>query len=667
MSPWALSLPTGGFAQKPHDFSRGGVFTYSSPPCWGKGDYPAGRSLLFLPLKRKPGPNQVLTVGLSLGYPVPGYGQSNRPARHIPGEDSSMADKVQVRPYLSPTLVLLAFDWAEGRGRNDFLGFAIRRTPGFGRQSQSWLPNRLSFDGPADMNHPDLPSNENPIQKFMWWDARIDSKDRGKNFEYTVTPVVGAPASLQLLDDAAATIPVEVPREVEQGIGTYFNSEVVSSQAFTREFTDNPTGKVLDKALSWLANGLDAVIPEFIKNSPALDGAIYHLTDTHWVIPALEAFDGPASIVYHAHPNDKANDQATADLGAKPNFSFAPRSHTNIMHNKFLVRVSGGVPTALLTGSANFTTEGLTSQANLLHTWDSPDLAALFQSRQELIAENPSLKATTSAQNGWSDPVTVGDASVSVFFSPEPEDERVGLGRIVDAVKAARKSVIFCLFDPTDQELRDECFNAADRGLMMFGLVNSINAPKAGGKTTAATTAAVDIFHRSRDQKDVFSHAAFRKGKQPKGFWWEISSVKSQVDRVSGAGDEVEDNKRQPPEVYIHHKFIVLDAETDNPIVYSGSANMSNNSSHKNDENLLEITGSPRLARIYLAEFLRLYEHYRALRSLQPPLDRRRLTEVAEPDILVGREVLQDRHPGVSLADQHGLGLTATPPPTPAP
>src|SRR5208337_1671225 len=27
MSPWALSLPTGGFAQKPHDFSRGGVFT----------------------------------------------------------------------------------------------------------------------------------------------------------------------------------------------------------------------------------------------------------------------------------------------------------------------------------------------------------------------------------------------------------------------------------------------------------------------------------------------------------------------------------------------------------------------------------------------------------------------------------------------------------------
>ena len=41
-------------------------------------------------------------------------------------------------------------------------------------------------------------------------------------------------------------------------------------------------------------------------------------------------------------------------------------------------------------------------------------------------------------------------------------------------------------------------------------------------------------------------------------------------------------------------------------------ANMSGNSVFKNDENLLEIKGSPRLARIYMAEFLRLYEHYRA-------------------------------------------------------
>jgi phosphatidylserine/phosphatidylglycerophosphate/cardiolipin synthase-like enzyme len=64
--------------------------------------------------------------------------------------------------------------------------------------------------------------------------------------------------------------------------------------------------------------------------------------------------------------------------------------------------------------------------------------------------------------------------------------------------------------------------------------------------------------------------------------------------------------------VHIHHKFIVIDADTDDPTIYTGSANLSNNSTHKNDENLLEIKGNPQLARTYLAEFMRLYGHYRA-------------------------------------------------------
>jgi phosphatidylserine/phosphatidylglycerophosphate/cardiolipin synthase-like enzyme len=58
------------------------------------------------------------------------------------------------------------------------------------------------------------------------------------------------------------------------------------------------------------------------------------------------------------------------------------------------------------------------------------------------------------------------------------------------------------------------------------------------------------------------------------------------------------------PPVTIHHKFVVIDAETDSPVIYSGSVNMSGNSVFRNDENLLGITGSPRLARIYLAKFL---------------------------------------------------------------
>jgi phosphatidylserine/phosphatidylglycerophosphate/cardiolipin synthase-like enzyme len=61
--------------------------------------------------------------------------------------------------------------------------------------------------------------------------------------------------------------------------------------------------------------------------------------------------------------------------------------------------------------------------------------------------------------------------------------------------------------------------------------------------------------------------------------------------------------------VFIHHKFVVIDAENRTPTIFTGSANMSANSVFYNDENLIEITSCPRMAQIYLAEFMRLFEH----------------------------------------------------------
>jgi hypothetical protein len=46
-----------------------------------------------------------------------------------------IAMPVVVRSFTSPTLVLLSSDWPDGDAKADFLGFAIERTPGFGRQS----------------------------------------------------------------------------------------------------------------------------------------------------------------------------------------------------------------------------------------------------------------------------------------------------------------------------------------------------------------------------------------------------------------------------------------------------------------------------------------------------------------------------------------------------
>lgn len=541
---------------------------------------------------------------------------------------------VSVRSYLSPTLVLLAFDWPDAASRSDFLGFAIRRTPGFRsadgrtRAPDSWLPNRLTFDGPAADTQGDAPTDQAPIQKFMWWDARIDPQDRGASFRYDVFPVVGTPERLQVLDAEAGACDVVLPAHIVDGIGTWFNRAVVSSQAFAKQVAalgvapnHAPSAAQALKLRTWLANDMEQVFANMLDRASRAASAVYHLTDTLWALPAFEAFGrrhGGASlaIVYDAHAIARKNEpplpspnQPSVDA-LRGLATLAPRDRTHIMHDKFIVTdtpAHAALPARVLTGSANFTTEGLTEQANVLHAFDSPALAALYEARAHALAANPSIAETAKLSPGWSEALAIGSAQVRVAFSPEPAGQRTAIDAIVAAIAAAKHSVSFCLFMPTDAALRDACFAAGDRGLMMFGLVNRINVAGAAnaeaaqhdGRTLdAATLANLELYHRRRDHRDVIDAAYFSPATVPQGFEPELRLFPG------------EPAPAYPP-VVVHHKFIVIDAEGANPVVYTGSANMSRNSEQYNDENLLEIRDA-RIAAIYLAEFLRLYEHYRA-------------------------------------------------------
>ncbi|MEH2480432.1 phosphatidylserine/phosphatidylglycerophosphate/cardiolipin synthase-like enzyme [Nitrobacteraceae bacterium AZCC 2146] len=509
---------------------------------------------------------------------------------------------VTIRPFTSPTLVLLAFDWPEGNTKPDFLGFAIERTPGFDGATSSWLPNRIGFDGPKP-DHSDFRSVDAPIQKFTWWDARIDTKDRGSKFSYRVIPVTGSPGALKLEEDEEGQIDVLVPQVEEHGITSHFNRAVVSSQAFSKQFPDLNTPSQQKAARAWLANGMEQAIPRFLDRAAGKDieGAIYHLTDDIWIIPSLRHYGGSVSLAYNHTSVDDASDAAIDQLiaGGRPESGFAQRTHANIMHNKFLVRVGAAdYAEALLAGSANFTSEGLSAQANVLHAFESPALAKLYLERKRLLDSDPMLAATKQEQSGWSDKIAVGDASIRVFFPPEPEPERASIDAIVDAVKAAKHSVLFCVFAPTDITLLDAMFAVADDNKMMLALINRVPSSEPMGDPTHADVAAkIEIFHRSRDNHDIVGFGAFKSGSTPTDF---------AVERVLWPH---EDPKKM---VRVHHKFVIIDGEGDHPVIFTGSPNLSGNSLHKNDENLLEITDCPRLGRMYFAEFHRLYEHYRA-------------------------------------------------------
>ena len=126
------------------------------------------------------------------------------------------------------------------------------------------------------------------------------------------------------------TITVPLPMFEEDGISTWFNRAVVSSQAFSHQFPEPK--KKIQEVMKWLANGLQDAFPKILKGANDIRGAIYHLTDNEWVMPALKGFGGDLSLVYQDRKDDQTTIPAIKKLKSKK-FTGDPRSKTNIMHD----------------------------------------------------------------------------------------------------------------------------------------------------------------------------------------------------------------------------------------------------------------------------------------------------------------------------------------------
>jgi hypothetical protein len=160
---------------------------------------------------------------------------ATQPASSAPGESLSVVNsKARVRTNLSPPLVFPASDWRERKDHEDFLGFAIRRTPAFKGKGRApaCLFNKVTFDPPAQDAKP-VESDEAPLQKFHWWEGGIRNTDPDAVFTYDAIPVRGTGKSdLRLQMQCTASVTATIQQVVEHGIGTYFNRAVLSSQLF---------------------------------------------------------------------------------------------------------------------------------------------------------------------------------------------------------------------------------------------------------------------------------------------------------------------------------------------------------------------------------------------------------------------------------------------------
>jgi hypothetical protein len=162
-----------------------------------------------------------------------------------------------------------------------------------------------------------------------------------------------------------------------------------------------------DPEVVWLSRGLLEACLNYIngtKPGEALRVAAYEFTYPP-ILDALKAVIDKGidvKIVYHDTSNAKGkpNESAMQDAGLPidDQRTTFKRSKTKIPHNKFIVRLVGGRPVEVWTGSTNFTPSGFLGQTNVGHRIADAQTAAAYLKFWELVKTDPDIDAARPDQ-----------------------------------------------------------------------------------------------------------------------------------------------------------------------------------------------------------------------------------------------------------------------------
>jgi hypothetical protein len=482
------------------------------------------------------------------------------------------------------------------RDRADgLLGFAIERTD-HTEGEQSPLPNNLVFERNDRGARTDPSTLLNPVQAVVWGDYTAKPRH---TYTYAVTAMYGTPTRLRPGPRAEARIRTEDPDDGTHGV--FFNRGVAASAAYERRFKNQRPDAVPNReAYKWLSRGLEeaaiAFIGQAVDSRYALRAAMYEF-EFPTVLEAFKVADAAGADVRIVYDNVKGKSTGEQNQAAIKAAGLTgrvkARSNISIAHNKFVVLIRDGVPEQVWTGSTNITEGGIFGHANVGHRITDREVAKSFLEYWEHLEKNP------------------GREEFKAFNDPPP------------AIPAARppKRSRTAVFSPRHQldtlEWYVRLADSAEQAVFLtaaFGLGIEIAPVFAEDRDylryLLLDTERGDIEAVRRDPDNVVSAGGY-KGKGAFRAW--IAQALRHLNRLD----------------YIHTKFMLIDPLTDDPVIITGSANWSDESSKTNDENMLVIRGNKRAADIYLTDFMRLFNHYRLRGKAKP-----RRTEV-EPSPMV--------------------------------
>jgi len=533
--------------------------------------------------------------------PVSGSPDGTDLASQIVSSPDSSTPGLRVQAYQADGAILLAFDLDQAL-TTGLAGFAIQVTQPDG--TTYFLKNRLDFttqvtSQTAPQNEPSLPSNQAPFQKFHW--AFYPHDTTPGPYTFTVTPMYFSdPASFTLKPGAVRTSVTVSLGPLESGsLKLGFTRGFLTSQAYVDKFGQadylpkRPRTDLffdttsLQPQYQWLGATARQMMFDFLQESlddPSLnvDMFAYDLDEPDLIEmmvklgPRLRAvLDDSASHVGPSAIEPKALAALKDSTGDSPNSKHITIGHFDrFSHSKVLIQTRDGQPVKVLAGSANFSVRGLYVQANNVFIFNDPNIAKLYEDAFNAAFTSMSKFRKTPISQQWHDVPGTNGPLYSLCFSPH-QDYHLSIERVAQAIQNAQSSVLFAVM-----EIRGG-------GDVLLDLLHPEQHP--------------NVFFYGITQSDA--GVTVYKPNQPNGVLAEFAAL---------------DHKVMPPfqkewnggmGQVIHHKFVVVDFNGSNPVVFAGSSNLSSGGETDNGDNLVAIY-DPLIVEAYAAEAVRLVDHY---------------------------------------------------------
>jgi hypothetical protein len=538
-------------------------------------------------------------------------------------------DGLTVRLVAGTDNILLAMDLQEGL-RAGCLGFSIERTDLDNGGATRWLPNMIKFPTDAAATAPT--TARAPLQAFRWGDYTVQP---GHRYRYRIVTRTGSAADILAAGiraeagDATAipggvTVEIAAEDNKQPGTAVFFNRGAAASKAYNDKF-GNTDPQNDPAALIWLSRGLEEALLDYLGQATGpgfgLHAVIYEFQKPN-LLDALgkaKARGADVQVVYHARQktavdhaadrqeraaagaDDADNETAATDktkteneaaikaakLDSALGHDLHPRAAAPqgaIMHDKYVVLLKAGVPIAVWTGSTNWTDGAIYGQLNVGHAVYDPAIAAQYEESFQLLKGDPSV-AASKAGNARISTAPANSAAIphgiAAIFSPQSDLSMINLyADICAKAKLLLVSAPFLLH----QKIRDVLNSPTTDGQLRY-----VMADKPG---SFGSKGGIQLFNGDPGRVGVAA-----------------TVLKTKLNDFQGKLLERNESFHHAG-VHVHSKIILADPFGADPILVTGSANFSTNSTVTNDSNSLIFRGDTAVADIYATEFMRMFQHY---------------------------------------------------------